>query len=74
MTFVGLPYGPFVGRAAILDAYRVQPPTDTLTVTWIEGDAARDVVMIAWSDGGTGTMTLEWEGDLVASLMVAFDD
>ena len=26
-----------------------------------------------WSEGGTGTMTLRWDGDLIAGLDVAFD-
>jgi steroid delta-isomerase len=30
LTFEGVPVGPFVGRAAIADAYRAQPPDDEL--------------------------------------------
>lgn len=29
MEFVGIPVGPFIGRSAIVDAYRAQPPDDT---------------------------------------------
>lgn len=32
LEFVGIPVGPFVGREAIGEAYRVQPPDDELVL------------------------------------------
>ena len=73
MRFTGVPAGPFTGRAAIAAGYAAQPPTDTLTVT--RGASAGDIdeLRFAWDDGGTGTMTLRWTGDLIAELTVTFD-
>jgi hypothetical protein len=31
-----------------------------------------DQLWFAWDNGGTGTMTLRWSGDLIAELTVAF--
>ncbi|MGH3348300.1 MAG: hypothetical protein ACRDO4_15080 [Nocardioides sp.] len=73
LAFGGVPVGPFTGRPAIAAAYAVQPPTDTMTVTGVETDAAADTVRFAWSAGGTGTMRLTWAGDLVEALVVTFD-
>lgn len=73
MTFEGVPAGPFRGRDAIAAAYAAQPPTDTLWVRDVDTDGAVDVVRFAWTAGGTGTMRLTWDGDLVAGLVVSFD-
>jgi steroid Delta-isomerase len=74
MEFVGVPAGPFDGRASIAAAYRVNPPDDTMTVRSVEPGDTSDVVRFAWTAGGTGTMTLEWAPDgLVRELVVAFD-
>jgi hypothetical protein len=73
MTFSGMPVGPFRGRDDILRAYLDAPPSQTLTVTWIEGDEHRADATVAWSDGGTGTMSLVWRDGLVSALTVAFD-
>jgi len=74
MRFVGMPVGPFTGRAAIAAAYATQPPSETLTV--IRGVSSGDVdeLGFAWDGSGTtGTMTLRWSGKLIAELIVAFD-
>jgi hypothetical protein len=34
------------------------------------GDA--DKLWFAWDNGGTGTMTLRWSGDLIAKPTIAF--
>jgi steroid delta-isomerase len=73
MRFVGVPAGPFVGRAAIAEAYAQQPPTDTLIPRRVASDGDVDTVSFAWTSGGTGTMRLTWERDLVAELEVTFD-
>ncbi|HEX6150891.1 nuclear transport factor 2 family protein [Nocardioides sp.] len=74
LAFEGVPVGPFSGRSAISAAYVAQPPTDTMTVTDVKTDGARDTVRFRWSAGGTGTMCLTWDGDLVEQLVVSFDD
>jgi steroid delta-isomerase len=75
MTFVGPPVGPFVGRAAIADAYATDPPDDTmdlLSVRELPGEPA-DIVAFRWTRGGTGTMTIRRRDGLVTSLTVTFD-
>lgn len=72
MRFVDVPVGPFVGRAAIAQAYQQQPPTDTLTVSWVSSHGAVDMVGFVWNSGGTGTMRLCWEQNLIAELDVSF--
>jgi hypothetical protein len=77
MVFVGVPAGPFVGRAAIAAAYAADPPGEALALTGpvgVEGDEA--VAPFRWVDsGGTGTMRLRFDdAGLVARLQVAFDE
>jgi steroid delta-isomerase len=72
MRFVGVPAGPFVGRAAIAEAYVTQPPTDTLTVDEVSTEADVDVVRFRWDGGGAGTFTVRWREGKVADLTVAF--
>ena len=69
MTFVGPPVGPFVGRDAIAEAYSTNPPDDTMRVLTVEGD----VIYFEWSRGGTGTLTIQRNGDLITSLLIRFD-
>ncbi|MDT4910629.1 MAG: steroid Delta-isomerase [Pseudonocardiales bacterium] len=73
MRFVGVPAGPFRGREAIAAAYLAQPPTETMSVGSVQSSGDVDAVAFRWESGGTGTMTLTWDGDLVAELVVAFD-
>jgi steroid Delta-isomerase len=72
MRFVGIPAGPFTGREAIAAGYASQPPSDTLTVTRGVSSGDVDKLWFAWDNGGTGTMTLRWSGDLIAELTVTF--
>ncbi|MFI5733373.1 nuclear transport factor 2 family protein [Kribbella sp. NPDC051587] len=68
MAFVGVPAGPFVGRAAIAAAYAANPPTETMTLL----DPATG--QFQWAAGGTGTMSISWTPEgLVQALTVAFD-
>jgi steroid delta-isomerase len=46
VEFVGIPVGPFLGRQAIAEAYRMQPPDDELVVLAPVGENA---VLYAWS-------------------------
>ena len=72
MRFVGVPAGPFTGREAIAAGYSSQPPTDTLTVTRSVSSGDTDELSFTWDNGGTGTMVLRWNGDLIAELTVTF--
>jgi hypothetical protein len=67
MRFTDVAVGPFEGRAAIEQAYRDQPPDDTMTIGRIteRGPDCADVDF-AWDAGGTGTMLLRWRDGLVA--------
>ena len=70
MTFVGVPAGPFHGRTAIAQAYRENPPTETMSLV----DGGEDTVAFRWAGGGTGTMELTWAPDgTVQGLRVRFD-
>jgi steroid delta-isomerase len=73
MHFTGVPAGPFTGRAQIARAYAEQPPTDTLAVTEFSSSGEVDTVRFAWAGGGTGTMELTWDDQLISRLAVSFD-
>ncbi len=73
MRFVGAPAAPFRGRAAIGAAYLAQPPTETMSARSVDSSGDVDTVAFRWESGGTGTMTLTWDGDLVTDLVVALD-
>ncbi|HSJ83511.1 MAG TPA: hypothetical protein VLA91_06805 [Acidimicrobiia bacterium] len=62
-----------MGRSAILAGYREMPPDDTMEITSVQSDSGIDTVRFLWSQGGTGTMTMRWEDDLLAELTVVFD-
>ena len=74
MRFIGVPAGPFTGRAAIAQAYVEQPPTDTLAIRDVDSTGDVDTALFAWSAGSGGVMRLTWEGPLVADLEITFDD
>jgi steroid Delta-isomerase len=46
LEFVGIPVGPFAGREAIGEAYRVQPPDDELVLLETPGDGS---AVYAWA-------------------------
>ena len=65
LHFVGPPAGPFVGRAAIAQAYADSPPDDRIVLTGGNG--------FAWERGGTGRLELEHDGGVIRRLTVIFD-
>jgi hypothetical protein len=74
MRFAGLPFGPFVGRAAVAAAYTAQPPSDTLTIRDVVSDGDTDEVRFTWDAGpGGGGMTVRWRDGQVADLTVRLD-
>ena len=76
LEFVGVPAGPFEGRAAIDAAYRAQPPTDTLTVLSVHVEDDGTVVeAFSWStDAGaySGEMRLVVADDRIRRLVISF--
>jgi steroid delta-isomerase len=48
LAFHGIPVGPFHGKAAIVDAYKTQPPTDQIDVLRIGMDGDTIVADYAW--------------------------
>jgi GNAT superfamily N-acetyltransferase len=77
MEFVGVPAGPFVGRASIAAAYDASPPDDTIERRGAVVEAGGEtVVPYRWvRSGETGTMRLGFDADgLVQRLVVTFDD
>jgi hypothetical protein len=72
MRFPDLPVPDAVGREAIHAAYVANPPEDTMVATGAVTDGDTDEVEFAWSRGGTGTMRITWQGDLVHTLEVRF--
>jgi steroid Delta-isomerase len=74
MRFDDVPIGPFVGLAAIAEAYATQPPTDTMALIDMEeigSDAVR--ASFEWDEGGgTGEMYLRWQSNCLVELSIAF--
>ena len=75
LEFVGMPVGPFVGRAAILHAYVENPPDDTIAIHGpVVLNGAELVVPYKWTTtGATGTMLITLRSNEVAHLTVMFD-
>ena len=74
MEFTGIPVGAYAGREAIAEAYRTNPPDDTMTILDVRSTEWTDTIRFRWSRGGTGTLWLAWTGPgLVNRLVVDFD-
>jgi hypothetical protein len=73
MTFIGLPLGPFVGRADIAAAYAANPPDDTMRVLAIEAGGKVDMISFEWSRGGTGTLIMHRDAGQITRLSIQFD-
>jgi hypothetical protein len=75
MTFVGIPVGPFVGREAVVAAYRANPPDDQVVVLDRQLTEGRIEATYAWSaEPGrpAGRIILELEGELVKAWTVDY--
>ena len=72
LEFVGVPAGPFIGRQAIAQAYRENPPDDAIAIDGVprrEGDTI--VVSYRWNrTKEKGTMRMTWKGGLITKLVV----
>ena len=75
LEFVGPPVGPFIGRAAIRNAYSKNPPDDTIEISGcVVLNGAELVVPYRWKrTGATGTMLIASRSDEVVRLTVTFD-
>ena len=77
MIFVGVPVGPFEGRQAIADAYRREPPDDTLTIIAVREGEGEVVADYAWDRRPgvrAGEFRLQHDGAQICSLAVTFAD
>jgi steroid Delta-isomerase len=69
LVFEGLPVGPFVGRKAIGEAYRAQPPDDEIVL--LDGDGT-----YAWASAPevpAGQMFLTEHDGEIARLVIRYD-
>jgi steroid delta-isomerase len=76
MEFHGIPVGPFRGKEAIAEAYRVQPPDDELRVLEEREGDGRVEARYAWlaePDVAAGELLLTPEDGLIRKLVVTFD-
>jgi hypothetical protein len=74
MRFIGAPAGPYVGRAAIAQAYTDSPPDDTMSIVdAYEVGPCTVKASFAWTRGGSGSMTMSYDNGAVIDLTVAFD-
>lgn len=76
MAFDGVPVGPFVGREAIADAYRAQPPDDEVRLLGAPRGHGETVESdYAWvaAGGRAGRMIVTVRAGLIARLVVTFE-
>jgi steroid Delta-isomerase len=69
LVFEGIPVGPFVGRDAIAEAYRAQPPDDEIVL--LDGDGT-----YAWASEPAvpaGHLSLEERDGEIARLTIRYD-
>jgi steroid Delta-isomerase len=72
LDFVGIPVGPFRGRAAIAEAYSAQPPDDEIVVLEDRGDSA----VYAWSrdpERPAGELHLEERDGAIVRLRILYE-
>jgi hypothetical protein len=76
LEFVGVPAGPFHGRAEIAEAYRVQPPDDEIVIVDERVDEETLVAGYAWAadpDTRAGELRLTVRDGLVRRMVVTFE-
>jgi hypothetical protein len=76
MVFRGVPVGPFIGRAAIAEAYALQPPSDEVRLLGarrVEGDSVESDY--AWATDGSraGRMIVTAREGSIARLVITFE-
>jgi steroid Delta-isomerase len=73
MEFVGVPVGPFLGRDAIEEAYRAQPPDDELVVLDDRGDGTARYAWAKRPDRAAGDLRLTVADGRITRLVVTFE-
>jgi len=76
MAFEGVPVGPFVGRNAIEEAYKRQPPDDEVQLLGMPHElGGRIVCDYAWASDGrrAGQMILTPHDGMIERLIVTFE-
>jgi steroid Delta-isomerase len=76
MAFEGVPVGPFVGKDAIAEAYREQPPDDELDVLDVREDGDTILAGYAWCrepDVRAGELRLTVDSRRIVRLVVTFE-
>jgi steroid Delta-isomerase len=73
MAFVGVPAGPFSGRAEIARAYVRQPPADTMSVESVSLAGPIDTVRFAWARRRHWPHATDLAFGLIARPEVGFD-
>jgi steroid delta-isomerase len=74
--FEGVPVGPFVGREAIVSAYRERPPDDEVRILSAEEQPDGVEARYAWSvepERRAGRMLLTLRGEAIERLVVTFE-
>jgi steroid delta-isomerase len=75
LEFAGVPVGPFHGRAAIAEAYRVQPPDDEILILDERAEGETVIAGYAWAaHPGTrsGELRLTVSDGVIRRLLVTF--
>ncbi len=75
MTFIGVPVGPFEGRAAIAGSYAATPPDDAIVVLDATFAPGNVTATYAWSkapDLRAGRLILELDGTLISAVTVDY--
>jgi hypothetical protein len=73
LEFVGIPVGPFLGRDAVGEAYRTQPPDDELVLLDPRGEHG---AVYAWArepERAAGELHLEERDGLVTRIRVLYE-
>jgi steroid delta-isomerase len=75
ITFIGVPVGPFKGRAAIAESYAANPPDDEIVVLDAKFAPGQVTATYAWThapDRPAGRLTLELDGELISAITVDY--
>jgi steroid Delta-isomerase len=73
LEFVGIPVGPFAGRAAIGEAYRVQPPDDELVLLEPRGDLGATYAWAKEPERPAGELHLEERDGAIVRIRVLYE-
>lgn len=75
MSFRGIPVGPFRGRESIGEAYREQPPDDTIRLLRVRYSEDEILAEFAWEREPArrgGDLVITRQGDRIAALTIIY--